>query len=145
VGRPHGLDGSFNLANPTVELELGMSVRVADHDHLIVRLGGTTARPLLRLEGVRTREHAARLGGEVVLVPAAPDALGDGEWLADDLVGCEVEGLGKVKGVVGGPSCDVLELEDGTLVPLVSDAVTAIDLAEGRIAVNRGFLGLGDR
>lgn len=145
MGRPHGLDGSFNLANPTVELELGMSVRVADLDHLIVRLGGTTARPLLRLEGVRTREHAARLGGEVVLVPGAPDALGDGEWLADDLVGCEVEGLGKVMGVVGGPSCDVLELEDGTLVPLVSDAVTAIDLAEGRIAVNRGFLGLGDR
>ena len=49
-----------------------------------------------------------------------------------------------MKGVVGGSSCDVLELDDGTLVPLVSDAVTAIDLATHRIEVNRGFLGLDE-
>jgi len=121
-----------------------MSVRVAARDRSLVRLSGTAARPILRLEGVDTRAQASRLGGEAVLVRAVPDPLADGEWFAEDLVGCRVEGLGTVKGVMGGSSCDVLELDDGTLVPLVSDAVTAIDLATHRIEVNRGFLGLDE-
>ena len=76
--------------------------------------------------------------GEPLMVEAE---LGPGEWLAADLVGCEVVGLGPVARVVGGPSCDVLELRDGTLVPLVSDAVRSVDVATRRIEVDREFLG----
>jgi ribosomal 30S subunit maturation factor RimM len=39
------------------------------------------------------------------------------------------------------PSCTVLELEDGTLVPLVSDAIERVDIDAGEIHVNRDFLG----
>jgi len=119
-----------------------MSVRVAGEEHRIERLGGTPARRLVRLEGIDTREHAARLSGETLLVAGADEPLAEGEWLIDDLVGCRVEGLGEVRRVTGGQSCDVLELEDGTLIPLVSDAVSSVDTATRRIEVNRAFLGL---
>jgi ribosomal 30S subunit maturation factor RimM len=45
--------------------------------------------------------------------------------------------------VIAGPSCDVLDVGDGgMLVPLVSDAVTRIDLDARVIEVDRSFLGL---
>ena len=56
------------------------------------------------------------------------DELGEGEWLASDLVGCRVPGLGTVARVVDAPSCSVLELDDGTLVPFISDAIERVDL-----------------
>ena len=46
--------------------------------------------------------------------------------------------------VLAGPSCDVLELDDGTLVPLVTDAVKAVDAERRRIEIDRRFLGMGD-
>ena len=49
----------------------------------------------MRLEGIRDREAARRCGGELLLVE---EALGEGEWLADDLVGCTVLGLGRSHG-----------------------------------------------
>jgi len=52
-----------------------------------------------------------------------------------------VAGLGAVARVVDGPSCSVLELDDGTLVPFVSDAVERVDLDAGEIHVNEDFLG----
>jgi ribosomal 30S subunit maturation factor RimM len=66
--------------------------------------------------------------------------LAPGEWLASDLVGCEVPGLGSVKRVLDGPSCALLELDDGTLVPFISDAVKSVDAGERRIHVERRFL-----
>jgi len=78
-----------------------------------------------------------------VLVDQAESPLEEGEWLVSDLVGCEVEGLGYVERVVGGPSCDVLEVgADGVLIPLVSDAVKRVDLERRVIEVDRAFLGL---
>ena len=67
--------------------------------------------------------------------------LADDEWLAQDLVGCSVPGLGPVSRVLDGPTCSLLELEDGTLVPLVGDAVSRVDTAERVIEVDRRFLG----
>ena len=49
--------------------------------------------------------------------------------------------MGTVAQVIDGPSCSVLELEDGTLIPLVSDAVRSVDLEAGEIEVDRDFLG----
>ena len=52
------------------------------------------------------------------------DELGEGEWLASDLIGCRVPELdGVVARVLDEPSCSVLELDDGTLIPLIADAV----------------------
>jgi len=38
----------------------------------------------------------------------------------------------------------VLELDDGVLVPLIADAVTAVDIERRQIEVDRAFLGLGE-
>ena len=78
--------------------------------------------------------------GELMLVEAS---LSDGEWLAEDLVGCRVEGLGAVVRVIDAPSCDLLELEGGELVPLISDAVHDVDLDARTIEIDRRFLRLG--
>jgi len=135
VGKPHGLDGSFYVERPRHELPEGAEVTLAGHAHRIVRRAGTDERPLIRLAGV---EDPGALGGELLLVE---DELGQGEWLASDLVGLSVPGLGKVAQVIDAPSCSVLELEDGTLIPLVSDAVRSVDLDAGEIEVDRDFLG----
>ncbi|MGZ4171144.1 MAG: hypothetical protein ACXVRN_07260, partial [Solirubrobacteraceae bacterium] len=52
VGRAHGLDGSFHVADPVASLlELGGEVRLGDTRRQIVRLAGHDARPIMRLEG----------------------------------------------------------------------------------------------
>ena len=135
VGKPHGLDGSFYVERPRHELPEGAEVTLAGRAHRIVRRAGTDERPLIRLAGV---DDPGALGGELLLVE---DELGQGEWLASDLVGLSVPGLGKVAQVIDTPSCSVLELEDGTLIPLVSDAVRSVDLDAGEIEVDRDFLG----
>jgi 16S rRNA processing protein RimM len=135
VGKPHGLDGSFYVEQPRHELPEGAELTVAGRSHRVARRAGTDERPLIRLAGV---DDPRPLRGELLLVE---DELGEGEWLASDLVGLRVEGMGTVVRVVDAPSCSLLELEDGTLVPLVTDAVREIDLDAGEIRVNREFLG----
>jgi 16S rRNA processing protein RimM len=143
VGRPHGLDGSFHVVYPTQELSVGGEVEVGGLRAVIERLAGTAERPILRLAGVGDRDAAERLRGEELMVDAGE--LEEGEYLTEDLVGCEVPGLGAVRRVMALPSCDVLEVgDDGVLVPLISDAVSRIDLDERVIEVDRRFLGLGD-
>ena len=139
VGRAHGRDGSFYVENPDHPLDVGTHVTVAGRAHRVERRGGTAERPLLRLSGVEDREAAAELSGEPLVVEGV---VGEQEWLAEDLVGCGVEGLGEVRRVLDGPSCDLLELEDGTLVPLVSDAVRRVDVDNRAIEIDRRFLGL---
>jgi 16S rRNA processing protein RimM len=135
VGKPHGLDGSFYVEGPRHPLPEGALLAVAGHDHRIARRAGTDDRPLIRLEGI---EDPRPLRGEVLLVE---DELAGDEWLASDLLGCSVPGMGRVSQIVDGPSCSVLELEDGTLIPLVGDAIERIDLDAGEIHVKREFLG----
>ena len=142
VGRPHGLDGSFRVDGPTHPLVEGTAVRVDGAERVVERRAGTDDRPLVRLTGIDDRDAAAALRGLLLLIPESAAPLEAGEWLVADLVGCVVPGAGRVARVLEGPSCDVLELDDGTLVPLVSDAVKSVEPAEGRIEVDLGFLGL---
>jgi 16S rRNA processing protein RimM len=135
VGKPHGLDGSFYVEAPRHALPEGASLGVAGRTHKIARRAGTDDRPLIRLDGV---EDPRPLRGEVLLIEGE---LEEGEWLAGDLVGLSVPGLGTVTQVVEAPSCSVLELDDGTLIPFVGDAIDRIDLDAGEIHVNREFLG----
>lgn len=136
VGRAHGLDGSFWVEGASHPLALGTTVVLAERTTEVERRDGTDARPLVRLAGVADpREHR----GSPLLVDLE---LAEDEWLIADLEGCEVLGLGRVERVIDGPSCGVLQLEDGTLVPFVSDAIASVDLDARTIAVNRPFLGL---
>jgi 16S rRNA processing protein RimM len=143
VGRPHGLDGSFYVSNASEDLREGGEVTVAGRRAVIERRAGTADRPIIRISGISDRDAAGGLRGEPVLVEAGE--LEEGEFLIDDLVGCEVPGLGRVRRVVPAPSCDLLEVgEEGILVPLVADAVKRIDTDAGVIEVDRDFLGLGE-
>jgi 16S rRNA processing protein RimM len=135
VGKPHGLDGSFYVEGARHALPEGTSLVLRSETHTVERRAGTDDRPLIRLSGVA---DAGPLRGELLLVE---DELGEGEWLASDLVGLTVPGMGEVARLVDAPSCTVLELDDGTLIPLVSDAIERVDLDAGEIHVNREFLG----
>lgn len=137
VGRPHGRDGSFYVDEPDHPLDEGTPLVLASRALTVERRAGTDERPLVRLSGFGDRHAVASLRGKLLLVEAE---LGEGEWLAADLMGCRVPGLGTVRRVLDGPSCDLLELDDGTLVPFVSDAIASVDCGARRIEVRRGFL-----
>ena len=141
VGRPHGLDGSFYVERVSEPLPVGTEVTVGDRRFVVERRAGTDDRPIVRLSGVADRDAAGGLRGEPLLVDGGE--LAEGEYLSEDLLGCEVPGLGSVRRVLNLPSCDVLEVGDEpVLVPLISDAVTSVDLDARVIEVDRRFLGL---
>jgi 16S rRNA processing protein RimM len=152
VGKPHGNDGAFTVSEPTERLELldvGRTVAVGGREIVVASRGGTAPHPLVTLVGVESRGAADAFRGQEITVPrSAIGALEEGEYLADDLIGCEafdgVRRIGRVRDVLLLPSADVLEVErDGgepLLVPLVADAVRGIDVAAGRVDIDTAFL-----
>jgi 16S rRNA processing protein RimM len=150
------LDGSFYVTGPRPRLlKLGTEVRIGGRGAAIVRRAGTDKRPIVRLEGVEDRAAAQALRGmELTLDGNDAPVLGEGEWWAHELEGCEVlDGdrlLGTVSRLLELPSCEALEVRpvDGgapLLVPMVKDAVRRVEPAEERIEVNLDFLGLSER
>ena len=144
VGRAHGLDGSFSVASPNAELLIeGMVLEGLGE---IVERKGSDHKPLIRVEGIEHRTAAEALSGQELHVDEAfRPPLEEDEYLAEDLVGCRVadgeRSLGEVVRLMGMPSCEVLELDNGMLVPMVKDAIRAIDVEAKRIDVDAGFLG----
>jgi 16S rRNA processing protein RimM len=122
-------------------------VTVAGVERAVVRRAGTEANPILRLDGIETREAVEALRGEPLLVdrveapPLEPD-----EYYAEDLVGCAVvdgeRAVGEVARVIAYPSCEALVVGD-LLIPLIDDAVRTIDLDARVIDVSLEFLGAG--
>jgi 16S rRNA processing protein RimM len=152
VGRPHGLDGSFHVAEPVAALlELDTEVRLAGGLQRIVRLAGYKGRQIVRLEGCENRGAAEALRGqELMVAQARAPELEEDEWWARDLEGCAVHDgereVGLVVRLLALPSCEVLEVArpDGApdlLVPLVRDAVRDVDLDRRVIDVDLRFLG----
>jgi 16S rRNA processing protein RimM len=106
----------------------------------------------VRLAGCRQREHAAVLrGAELLRVRSEAPALDHDEWYAEELEGCAVSDggcvVGRVVRLLALPSCEALEVERAgvaegpLLVPLVSDAVRAVDIETRSIDVSLRFLG----
>jgi 16S rRNA processing protein RimM len=152
VGRPHGLDGSFHVADGVPELlVLGASVQVQGKERRIIRRAGFDARPILRLEGCQERADAEALrGAELLVARERARELDEDEWWARDLEGCSVHDgeveVGVVSRLLALPSCEVLEVArpepaDPLLVPLVKDAVRAVDVNRREIDVDLRFLG----
>jgi 16S rRNA processing protein RimM len=166
VGRAHGLDGSFYVtgARPRL-LAVGTRVSLDGHTCAVVRRAGTDEHPIVRLDEVEDRPAAEALRGyELTVELAQAPALEEGEWWAQELVGCEVldgeRHVGTVIGLMELPSCEVLEVRlvrseaDGQhkstdssagqlLVPMVSDAIRHVDPKRKHIDVNMAFLGEG--
>jgi 16S rRNA processing protein RimM len=133
VGKPHGRDGSFYVEGASHALPLNTTLLLRSSTHTITRRAGTDERPLIRLSNI---PDPSPLRGELLLVE---EQLGNEEWLASDLLHCSVPGHGRVVRILDGPSCSVLELSDGVLVPYVSDAIRSV--RPGEIEVNEDFLG----
>jgi len=152
VGRPHGLDGSFLVADPNAALLRATdTVKLADGERAIERLAGHDTRLILRLAGCTDREAVEALRGQILMVARgrAPELEQD-EWWAEDLEGLSVSDgdrtVGTVRRLLALPSCEVLEVErsaggEPLLVPLVSDAVRTVDLEQKRIDIDLRFLG----
>jgi len=120
----------------------GDTVTVAGRDFTVVERKGSDDRPIVRLEGVSDRDAAKTLRGQTVTPSNEQRATSnENEWPIDDLIGCRIEGIGEVTAVLEGISCDVLEA-GGELIPLVTDAVTSVDVENRVIEVDREFLGL---
>jgi 16S rRNA processing protein RimM len=151
VGRAHGLDGSFYVTRPRPPLlGHGAPLRVGDRDHEVVRRAGTDDKPIVRLDGIDSREAADAIRGEELLAPrAAAPVLGEEEYWPEDLEGCAVTDgeitVGVVKRLVGYPSVDVLEVAregaDDLLVPMVRDAIRSVDVDARRVDVSLAFIG----
>lgn len=151
VGRPHGLDGSFHVTRPNAQLLRDAArVLIDDRELEVTRRAGTDRSPILRVAGHEDRAAAETLRGKDLLVPRAEaPELGPDEWWAEDLTGCQVRDgereVGVVRQLLELPSCEVLEVQrtggGELLVPLVSDAVRAVDLDRRAIDVDLRFLG----
>jgi 16S rRNA processing protein RimM len=152
VGSPHGLDGSFHVADPNASLlALGAAIQVDGEARQITRRAGTDQRPIIRLEGCEDRTGAEALRGMEILAPRdAASPLDADEWWAEDLESCRVydgtREVGTVRRLLALPSCEVLEVarEGGAadlLVPLIRDAVRRVDIEDGKIDIDLAFLG----
>jgi 16S rRNA processing protein RimM len=142
VGRPHGLDGAFFVDGPSERAAVfavgadlfvgGLPARV------VVSRRGSGNRPVIRLDRRVDR------GAELAVARETLPPLEDEEFYVFQLVGLVVEEergrvLGRVRDVLEYPANDVLELDDGTSLPLVEACVRQVDLEGGRIVVASGF------
>ncbi len=147
MGRAHGLDGSFHVLEPVARLlAVGLPVAVDGRAATVERRAGTDDRPIVRLDVAQSREAAEALrGARLEVARAHAPALDEGEFWAEDLEGLTVRAgereLGVVRRLVPLPSCEALELEGSDqLIPLVGDAIVAVDPAGGVIEVREAFL-----
>ena len=145
VGRPHGLDGSFFVEQPSEAPErfaVGATLFAAGEPATVVSSKQARGRPVIKLD--RRVERGATLAVErAQLPPPEPDS-----YYVFQLVGLEVveEGgrpLGRVADIAPGVANDVLELDSGLALPLVEDCVRAVELEAGRIVVAPGFAEAG--
>jgi 16S rRNA processing protein RimM len=143
VGRPHGLDGAFvveRASDDPTRFAVGATLWAGDAPAKILlsrRVGG--GRLAIKLDRAVER-------GVVLALPRAdlpePDI---DHYYVFQLIGLEAvetdgRSRGRVRDVLLGTANDNLELEDGTLVPMIEDAIQAVDLAAGRVLLNPGFI-----
>jgi 16S rRNA processing protein RimM len=142
VGRPHGIDGSFFIEQPSADERWwrpGSRFLVAGVEVEVAAARRSSGRPVVRLDRPVPRGATIEVEREA-LPPTEED-----EYYAFQLVGLPVveetgRELGGVKAVMPGIANDVLELDSGVLLPMIEDCVQSIDLERGRITVAPGFL-----
>jgi 16S rRNA processing protein RimM len=143
VGRPHGLDGSFFVEDPSAREDVfaaGATLYAGGEPVTVVATRrGSGGRPVIRLD--RHLEPGTELAVARATLPHLDD---EDEFYVFQLVGLSVEEengrlLGRVRDVLEYPANDVLELDSGASLPLVEACVRQVDLAGGRIVVAAGF------
>jgi 16S rRNA processing protein RimM len=141
VGRPHGIDGSFFVEQPSDDerwWKLGARFVAGGREAEVVAARRSSGRPVVKLD--QDVERGALIEVERAALPPTEDD----EYYAFELVGLPVveetgRELGSVQAVRPGVANDVLELSSGILLPMIEDCVQAVDLAGRRITVASGF------
>ena len=140
--KAHGLRGEVVVGlvtdYPDVRLASGSRLWAGERELVVQSARPHQDRWLVQFEGVADRTAAERLAGRTLTAVELedPDAL----WV-HDLIGSrvvEVSGRdrGRCTSVVANPAADLLELDDGVLVPVVfvvgsADGVVTIDPPAG--------------
>ena len=136
--KPHGLQGEVVVdlvTNRAERAAAGVVFRAGAGSLEVLRCRPFGDRWLMTFAGVDSREQADALRGTVLRAPALEDR--SALWV-HELVGAEVvragDGTtaGRVVAVVSNPASDLLELEDGTLVPVRF----VVEHAGGRVVVD---------
>ncbi len=143
VGKPHGLDGSFYVEQPSSDerwWKIGARFLAGGRQVEVVGARRAQGRPVVKLD--RTVERGAPLEIERSELPPT----GEDEFYVFELLGFAVveetgRALGSVTDVTPGIANDVLVLDSGVLLPMVSDCVRSVDVGAGRIVVATGFAG----
>jgi 16S rRNA processing protein RimM len=141
VGKAHGLDGSFVVEKPSdaaAHFESGSELYLDRAPVRVVaskRAGGRTVIKL-DIEAVR--------GAQLELPRSQLPILGAEEYYVFQLVGLRVETddarpVGVISDVLPGPANDVLELDNGELLPLVHVCVLRVDISAGLVVIARSF------
>jgi 16S rRNA processing protein RimM len=141
VGKPHGLDGSFYVEQPSTDerwWKVGASFLAGGEPVEVVGARRAQGRPVIRLD--RSVERGSPIEIERDRLPPTEED----EYYAFQLAGLEVveengRPLGTVADVIPGVANDVLELSTGVLLPMVEDCVRMVDLDAARIVVAEGF------
>jgi 16S rRNA processing protein RimM len=141
VGKPHGLDGAFFVEQPSDDKrwwQTGAQFLAGGVDVEVVAKRTSSGRPVIKLD------KPVQRGAWLEVDRAGLPATAEDEFYVFELVGLEVvenggRTLGRVADVAPGVANDVLELDDGTALPMVEDCVLAVDLDARRILVAPGF------
>jgi 16S rRNA processing protein RimM len=136
--RPHGLRGEtvVDLVSNRLERAAVGACFTTDAGELrIAAIRPFGARWLVFFAGVDSRQDAEALRGTVLRAPALEDA--DALWVHELLGAAVVQAgdgkpLGNVRSVVANPASDLLELDDGTLIP----ARFVVEHGPGRVVVD---------
>ncbi len=143
VGRPHGLDGAFVVEQGSSDVSryaVGAVLHVNGEPATV-----TVSRRVGRGRHAIRLDRSVQRGETLTILRAELPALPEGEFYTFEIIGLRVEEvggrvLGTVHDVLPGTANDNLELDDGTLVPMIEDAIRSIDRAQGIVLLNPGFI-----
>jgi len=141
VGRPHGIGGAFVVERPSddaARFAVGAELVAGDVPARVAESKRSGGRLVVRLDRPVERGTELRVP-RASLPPAEPDSFYVFQLVGLDVVEEGGRALGKVEDVANYEANDVLELDSGTLLPLVEACVLEVDLEARRILVARGF------
>jgi 16S rRNA processing protein RimM len=141
VGKPHGLVGAFvveDASDDPARFAVGATLYAAGEQVEILESKRARGRPVIRLDRAVSRGVSLEIDRNALPPPASD------QYYVFQLVGLDVERvdgtrLGSVANVEPGVANDVLELDNGLLLPLVEACVRQVDLDARRIVVEAGF------
>ncbi len=148
IGRAHGVRGEVYvdlLTDRSERLAVGARLKAGEQWLTVATARPAGSRWLVQFTGCADRNAAERLASTDLYAEALPDPA-DGLYV-HQLIGAQVVGpsgheFGRCVAVVANPAHDLLELEDGSLVP----SVFIISSHDGQVIIDppEGLFDLGE-